>query len=133
VAEFIGTMNFFDARVREIQDGKVMIDAGPLGNLTASPGSLAFTKGQNSLVAIRPEKITISSTKPANGNTVQGIIDDTAYLGDRSHFYVRVNGIENSVAVSAQNMDQSPFSGESHQGQIWLNWSDEAVVLLNAD
>ena len=133
VAEFIGTMNFFDARVREILDGKVAIDAGPLGNLTASPRSLAFSTGQNSLVAIRPEKITISSTKPANGNAVQGIIDDTAYLGDRSHFYVRVNGVENPVAVSAQNVDQSQFSGESHQGQIWLNWSDDAIVLLNAD
>jgi hypothetical protein len=36
VAEFFfGTMNFFDARVQEIRDGKVQIDAGPLGNLTA--------------------------------------------------------------------------------------------------
>jgi spermidine/putrescine ABC transporter ATP-binding subunit len=133
VADFIGTMNFFDARVREIVDGKVAIDAGPLGNLTASPGSLAFSAGQNSLVAIRPEKITISSTKPANGNAVQGIIDDTAYLGDRSHFYVRVNGVENAVAVSAQNLDQSHLSGASQQGEIWLNWSDDAIVLLNVD
>jgi ABC-type Fe3+/spermidine/putrescine transport system ATPase subunit len=94
---------------------------------------LVFSTGQNSLVAIRPEKIKISSTKPANGNAVQGIIDDTAYLGDRSHFYVRVNGVENPVAVSAQNMDQSQLSGENHQGQIWLSWSDDAIVLLNAD
>jgi spermidine/putrescine transport system ATP-binding protein/putrescine transport system ATP-binding protein len=126
-------MNFFDAQVLEILDSKVAIDAGPLGNLTASPGSLTFSTGQNLLVAIRPEKITISSAKPANGNAVQGIIDDTAYLGDRSQFYVRVNGVENPVAVSAQNVDQSQLSGESQQGQIWLNWSDDAVVLLNVD
>ncbi len=133
VADFIGSMNFFDARVRETLDGKVAIDAGPLGNLTASPGSLAFSVGQNSLVAIRPEKITISGTRPANGNAVQGIIDDTAYLGDRSHFYVRVNGVEKPVAVSAQNVDQSRLCGEGHQGQVWLSWSDDAIVLLNTD
>jgi spermidine/putrescine transport system ATP-binding protein/putrescine transport system ATP-binding protein len=133
VADFIGNMNFFDARVREIVDGMVAIDAGPLGNLTISAGSLAFSIGQKSLVAIRPEKITISSAKPENGNAVKGVIDDTAYLGDRSHFYVRVNGIENPVAVSAQNMGQSHLSGGSQQGEIWLNWSDDAIVLLNAD
>ncbi len=133
VADFIGSMNFFDARVRETHDDKVTIDAGPLGILTASAGSLTFSTGQNSLVAIRPEKIRISSAKPENGNTVQGIIDDTAYLGDRSHFYVRINGVENPVAVSAQNVDQSRLSSEGQQGEIWLNWSDEAIVLLNAD
>jgi spermidine/putrescine transport system ATP-binding protein/putrescine transport system ATP-binding protein len=133
VADFIGSMNFFDANVLEILDGKVTIDAGPLGNLTASAGSLTFSKGQKSLAAIRPEKITISGAKPADGNAVQGVIDDTAYLGDRSHFYVRVNGVENPVAVSAQNVDQSRLSAGSQQGEIWLSWSDDAIVLLNAD
>jgi ABC-type Fe3+/spermidine/putrescine transport system ATPase subunit len=133
VADFIGTMNFFDARVNEILDGRVAVDAGPLGNLTASAGSLTFSTGQNSLVAIRPEKITITSAKPGNGNAVQGIIDDTAYLGDRSHFYVRVNGVENPVAVSAQNVDQSHLPGGNHPGEIWLSWSDDSIVLLNAD
>ncbi len=133
VADFIGTINFFDSRVREVPDGRVRVDAGPLGNLTASPGKLAFSVGQNALVAIRPEKIAISSEKPIDGNAVQGTIDDTAYLGDRSHFYVRVDGLEKPVAVSAQNMDQSRLSGEIHQGRIWLGWSDDAIVLLNPD
>ena len=133
VADFIGTINLFNARVQELLDGKVRIDAGPLGILTASPGKLAFSVGQDSLVAIRPEKITISREKPMDGNAVEGIIDDTAYLGDRSHFYVRINGIDKSVAVSAQNLNKSQLSGEIHQGQIWLNRSDDAIVLLNTD
>ena len=126
-------MNFFDARVREVLDGKVGIDAGPLGHLTASPGKLAFSVGQNSLAAIRPEKIRISSEKPTDGNAVEGTMDATAYLGDRSHFYVRINGIEKPVAVSAQNLDQTQVFAEDHQGPIWLSWSDDAIVLLNVD
>ncbi len=133
VADFIGTMNFFDARVQEVLDGKVRIDAGPLGQLTASPRKLSFAAGENSLVAIRPEKITISSEKPTDGNTVEGTMDATAYLGDRSHFYVRIEGIEKPVAVSAQNLDDSHIFGEHHQGQIWLSWSNDAIVLLNVD
>ncbi len=133
VADFIGTMNFFDARVQEVLDGKVRIDAGPLGHLTASPGELAFSVGQNALAAIRPGKITISSAKPTDGNAVEGIMDATAFLGDRNHFYVRINGVENPVAVSAQNLDETQIFGEDHQGPIWLSWSDAAIVLLHVD
>jgi len=133
VADFIGTMNFFDARVQEVLDDKVRIDAGPLGHLTASPGKLAFSVGQNALAAIRPEKITLSSEKPTDGNAVEGIMDATAFLGDRNHFYVRINGVEKPVAVSAQNLDETQIFGEGHQGPIWLSWSDNAIVLLNVD
>jgi spermidine/putrescine transport system ATP-binding protein/putrescine transport system ATP-binding protein len=133
VADFIGTMNFFDARVQEVLDGKVGIDAGPLGHLTAAPGKLAFSVGQNALAAIRPEKITISSAKPTEGNAVEGIMDATAFLGDRNHFYVRVNGVEKPVAVSAQNLDETQIFGEDHQGPIWLSWSDDAIVLLHVE
>lgn len=132
VADFIGTMNFFDARVKEVQGGTVAIDAGPLGNLSVSPGNLAFSNGQNALVAIRPEKFTLSNDKPENGNAVQGTVDDTAYLGDRSHFYVRINGVEKPVAVSAQNLNPSHVFGTDNEGQVWLNWADDAAVLLDA-
>ena len=133
VADFIGTMNFFDARVQEVKDGKATVDAGPLGNLTASTGALTFSAGQDSLVAIRPEKIRASSEKPENGNAVEGTVDTSAYLGDRSHLYVRVNGIEKPISVSAQNMERGQASGGDNQGQIWLSWSDDSVVLLNTD
>ena len=133
VASFIGTMNFFDARVEEILDGKARIDAGPLGNLTVPTRKLAFSVGQNSLAAIRPEKMTISSEKPADGNAVECTMGTTAYLGDRSHFYVRIDGIEKPISVSIQNIDQDQAFGESLKGQIWLSWSNDAIVLLNAD
>ncbi|MDP6767080.1 MAG: ABC transporter ATP-binding protein [Arenicellales bacterium] len=132
VADFIGTMNFFDARVREVRDGKVSIDAGPLGNLTVSPRTLTFSVGQNSLLAIRPEKIAISTERPKGRNAVAGVVDDAAYLGDRSYFYVRVKGVEKPVAVSTQNLGQSQIFGENRQEQIWLSWSDDAIVLLDS-
>ena len=133
VAEFIGTMNFFDARVLEVLDGKVSIDAGPLGSTRVSPGTLNLSAGQNTLAAIRPEKISIAREKPATGNAIEGVIDDSAYLGDRSQFYVRIAGSEKPVAVSAQNVDQSQITGAGFDGPIWLSWADDAIVLLNAD
>lgn len=133
VADFIGTMNFFDARVSDVRAGKVIVDAGPIGNISALPGELPFVAGQLALAAIRPEKISISNEKPSNGNSVEGTMDTTAYLGDRSHFYVRVNGVEKPIAVSAQNLKRSDLSDVPGQGAVWLGWADDATVLLNVD
>ena len=133
VADFIGTMNFFDAQVKDVGSDAISIDAGPLGNLSAPPRSLTFSNGQKSLVALRPEKIRLTNEKPSAGNAVEGVMDNSAYLGDRSHYYVRINGVDKPVAVSAQNIDLDQYAGSSHSEPVWLSWADNAVVLLNAD
>ena len=133
VADFIGTMNFFDARVQAVRDGEVGIDAGPLGNCTVSPRSLTFSVGEKALAAIRPEKIKLSSQRPTGGISVEGTLDAAAYLGDRSHYYVRIEGVDRPIAVSTQNVDEDQVSGESRQGKVWLSWSNKSIVLLNAD
>jgi spermidine/putrescine ABC transporter ATP-binding subunit len=133
VADFIGTMNFFDARVQAVREGEVEINAGPLGNRTVLPRSLTFSVGEKALAAIRPEKIRLSSQRPTEGISVEGILDTAAYLGDRSHYYVRIEGVDTPVAVSTQNVDEDQVSGESRQGKVWLSWSNKSIVLLNAD
>lgn len=133
VANFIGTMNFFDARVEEVKNGEIKLDAGPLGRVSALSGNTNFSIKQAIQLAIRPEKILISSDRPESGNVVEGTLDASAYLGDRSHFYVRINGIERSVAVSMQNMGQAQNKISDRQGPVWLSWANDAVVLLAAD
>ena len=56
-------------------------------------------------MAICPEKMVISTERLAGANSVEGVIDDTAYLGDRSHFYVRINNIAKPVAVKGMLSD----------------------------
>jgi ABC-type Fe3+/spermidine/putrescine transport system ATPase subunit len=119
--------------VQEVKDGQARIDAGPLGNLSALDRSRNLSPGQNLLAAIRPEKITLSAEEPTSTNFVKGVLDTAAYLGDRSHFYVRVDGVEKPIAVSTQNLNQVQFGAENKQRQVWLNWSNDAIVLLPAD
>jgi spermidine/putrescine transport system ATP-binding protein/putrescine transport system ATP-binding protein len=133
VADFIGTMNFFDARVQAVREGEVRIDAGPLVNCTVSPRSLTFSVGEKALAAIRPEKIRLSGQRPTEGIAVEGTLDTAAYLGDRSHYYFRIEGVDRPFAVSSQNVDPDQVSDESGQGKVWLSWSNKAIVLLNAD
>jgi ABC-type Fe3+/spermidine/putrescine transport system ATPase subunit len=134
VAAFIGDMNFFDAQVLAADSDNATVDAGPLGRITASVGELAFSAGDRALVAIRPEKLSLAGERhEAEGNAIEGILDNVTYLGDRSHFYVRVDGIERPIAVSAQNMSRALEGIGEQQRPVWLCWPDDAVVLLDAD
>ncbi len=132
VADFIGTMNFFDGAVRETSDGVVTIDAGPIGEVRAAADSAPGSNGV--VVAIRPEKIALSFEAPGGKvNTVEGRMGPSAYLGDRSHFYVDVAGRDEPVAVASQNMDRSASRDHDRDQPVWLSWSQDSVVLLPAE
>ncbi|MGI9407001.1 MAG: ABC transporter ATP-binding protein [Hyphomicrobiaceae bacterium] len=134
VAAFIGNMNFFDARVATIDGSSVIVDAGALGNISASGDDLRLSAGDGVLLAIRPEKLSISDQKPNSGSyAVEGVLDTAAYLGERSHFYVRIDGVDQSIAVSAQNARRVLESVGDEQRPVWLSWPGDAVILLNAD
>jgi len=133
VADFIGTMNFFDGTVRASANGLVTIDAGALGDILSATAA-AVAPGARVLVAVRPEKIAVVAEAPGgDANRVQGRIGAAAYLGDRSHFHVRVEGLETPIAVATQNL--RPEHGRAHPAgeEIWLTWPREAVVLLPPD
>ena len=134
VASFIGTMNFFEARVTGVNGTHVTVDAQGLGRIAAKSGERRYTEGEKVQVAIRPEKLRLSDDKPAGAkNAVTGILENAAYLGERSHFYVSVDGLPSPVAVSAQNRERVDPVGASDSKPVWLQWSDEAIVMLDAD
>lgn len=132
VADFIGTMNFFSGAVRSVKGEDAAIDAGPLGDVRAKVNSSFVSAGAAVTIAIRPEKVALASERPdARYNVVQGTMGTAAYLGDRSHFYVQVPGLDQPIAVASQNA--KPVLGEDIGGgerTVWLTWPAESVVLL---
>jgi len=138
VADFIGTMNFFDGRVRKSDNGSTLVDAGPLGEVEAvaeaEPGAEAPAAGTDILVAIRPEKLKLNFEAPDEcANIIQGRMGPAAYLGDRSHFHVFLPGREQPVAVAVQNVEQSEANLAAPDQAVWLSFSDESVVLLRPE
>src|SRR6266446_5529724 len=135
VAAFIGTMNFFDGRVAAIAGGVLRIDTAALGWLEVPLRSGARTScdpGKAVLVAIRPEKLSLSRDPPS-GPSARGRLTAAAYLGDRQQFQLAVEGTRVPVAVAAQNATPEggvPFApGEN----LHVSWSPEALVLLPPD
>ncbi|QYX56550.1 ABC transporter ATP-binding protein [Roseovarius sp. SCSIO 43702] len=132
VASFIGTMNFFDAKVREAKGPQVVVEAEGLGTLTGTSGERHFSEGDKVQVAIRPEKFVLSEERPNGAGpaySVQGRMGNAAYLGERSHYFVEVDGASKPIAVSEQNTGVR-VAGDDWDSDVWLSWDESAVVVL---
>lgn len=96
VADFIGEMNFFHATVRQIVETEVTVNAGILGMVTLPRANLAsgIKAGDHIQLAIRPEHVRLAQIG------VTGEIVDATFLGERSHFRVKIAGRGEPIAVS---------------------------------
>ena len=131
VASFIGTMNFFEGIVADDAGEQLKIDASGIGTVAAKPHKGVFHKGDKVAVAIRPEKLKLTTQKPDDMSSfVNGEVQNMAYLGERSHYLIGMDGVDGHVAVSAQN--EVPGAAALPQGSpVWLSWPQEALVVLD--
>ena len=131
VADFIGTMNFFDCTVSAYGGGVVTAESAVLGRVRAVCEAPAATPGDGFVLAIRPEKLQlVFEDVGATHNAVKGRMGPSAYLGDRSHFYVYLSGRSEPVSVALPNLARSLHRIHGVDQDVWLTWSDEAAVLL---
>jgi len=134
VADFIGQMNFVEAQVTDVHNGEAILDTAGLGRVTAPANSDFVRKGANIVVAIRPEKLTLSVQRDSDGReTASGTIKTSAYLGDRNHFYVSVDGCEKPLAVAAADGDDNSDQPMARESTVWISWNKEALILLPRD
>lgn len=82
-------------------------------------------------LALRPEKIALSSERPALPWTVAGRIADVAYEGDRSLYRVETDA-HGMMTVSTTNISRSADAAFTRGQKVWLGWSDEAGQRLEA-
>jgi hypothetical protein len=63
---------------------------------------------------------------------VRGTIAASAYLGERNHINVMVEGFTDPVSVAEQNQDRD---GVHHRSGdvVFLTWMPEAMVILPRD
>jgi spermidine/putrescine transport system ATP-binding protein/putrescine transport system ATP-binding protein len=87
--------------------------------------------GAGVLLALRPEKIVLSTNAPMGG--VAGTVAVAAYLGERSHYTVAVAGLSEPISVSAQNTKSAATRGHTPGEAVYLSWAPDAVVLVPSD
>ncbi len=131
VADFLGTMNFFDAEVRGREGSELVVEAERLGIIRSGAENAAFAAGNKILVGIRPENIRILPDRgEKKGNTLRGTMTNAAFLGDRAHIYVTVEGSEKPILVAMQNLDGAASRASRGDQTVSLQWSESSVLLL---
>jgi spermidine/putrescine ABC transporter ATP-binding subunit len=134
VADFIGTMNFFDCALSECRNGVVTADSAELGRVRAACDAPPAAAGEGFVLGIRPEKFQLAfEDVGATENAVKGLMGPSAYLGDRSHFYVYLEGRAEPVSVALPNLAKSLDRISGVGQEVWLTWSDHSAVLLPSE
>jgi ABC-type Fe3+/spermidine/putrescine transport system ATPase subunit len=134
VAGFVGSMNFFDARIGGRLAGSATVDIEGLGARQIADARLDRIGRSECCVAIRPEKFALNTLPPAEAAaSVQGVVESCVYLGERSHVHVKVTGRVRPILVSATNASLRG-EGRTLEGKsVWLTCPDDALIPLAID
>jgi len=123
-ADFVGTMNFFEAEIVSRDTDRCVVHAGPIGTAILAMAPDFAKQGAKVLLALRPEKISI-----AGDGALKGTVSATNYLGEHTHLRVAIEGLPHSVAVSVQNGapgSETPAPGAT----VALTWNPQSFVVL---
>jgi ABC-type Fe3+/spermidine/putrescine transport system ATPase subunit len=99
--------------------------------LIAANGDEAMA-GRKVVLALRPEKVGISKTRPDAPNAMQGKVIDIAYLGNISTYHVELPG---GAMIKAQTANTRRIARRdiTWEDDVWLSFSATAGVVLEDD
>lgn len=130
VADFIGDVNIIEGTVHQADgDTAELAWSETSGSIKGMRGEGA-DKGASAAFAIRPEKVAISTEEPTDRhNRVEGHVEDIAYLGNISTYYVR---LENGNLVKSQTANDRRIARRNitWKDRVWLSWRDTAGIVL---
>ncbi len=129
VADFIGDVNIMKGRAKTA-NGMVSIEWAEGQPALRCATGLRLDKGVTAFIAIRPEKVSISSRRPGNApNAVPGRVLDIAYLGNVSTYHVEIAGgqVIKAQTANTDRVTRQEFTWNDH---VWLHWSETAGIVL---
>lgn len=131
VASFVGNMNFLDARVVRNEHGYANLDVQGVGLMNVPVDGKHLVEGDKICVAIRPEKLILHDSAPSGPEkAVEGVIELITYMGERSHYHIRVPGCDGPIAISFQNSRIKSSIGAQEGRTVWMTWTPDALIVL---
>jgi putrescine transport system ATP-binding protein len=135
-ANFLGQANFFTVNVQENESKFLKLVSEDVPCQFVRKKGVDASPGQSLRVGIRPEKITISKTKPADYdvdapvNCLEGRVDNIAYLGGVSTYYVV---LENGQTVKVTDFNVERQSDHpTWDDEVYLTWFPESMMVLTS-
>lgn len=134
VADFFGTINFFNATVVSADPATNTLCAKleKTGTQLKANSDVAFAAGTEITIAVRPEKIIVSQQRPEGDHLTitKGTVEDLAYYGNRSLYRIRSQS-GRIIQVSAQNYQRSEALVLEWDDEVFLSWDSSCNVVLS--
>ena len=131
-AEFIGSVNMFEGEITEEAADHVVINSAQVSNpLYIGHGITSALEERRVWVAVRPEKTFLSREKPKGKfNWCKGVVNDIAYLGGHSVYYVKLPSgmiVQSTMANIIRTADNPTWDDE-----VYVSWEADSGVVLNS-
>ncbi len=132
VTDFIGSVNMFEGRLIEDLPDRVRIQSDELGGVVYVDHGISAAPGAVVWAAIRPEKINILRTAPADTseNCVHGVVKEIAYMGDVSNYLVKIDSGQ-TMRVTQPNIERiSDDERILWEESVYLTWHPGSPVVV---
>ncbi|MGB7270115.1 MAG: ABC transporter ATP-binding protein, partial [Albidovulum sp.] len=131
VAGFIGSVTTFDGKIVSVDGDTARVDIPAMAAEVTARAIDGITPGMPITLALRPEKILISRSKPDGPNAISGVVDDLGYYGKDSLYKVKLpTGTVVSVnSVNARRVSESERVAR-WEDAVWLSFDPGAAILL---
>ena len=128
VASFIGENNKLHGVIETIADGKCTVRLATGEVIDATPVNVT-TKGQKTLVSVRPERVEYKpELLPAGAHTLDAEVLEFIYMGDMFRTRLRVAGSDDFVIKSRNTLGQRMLApGE----KIKIGWAPQDARALD--
>jgi spermidine/putrescine transport system ATP-binding protein len=132
VADFIGTSNFLEGKVKTLDHDKAYVYVPVLNAEVEGMKSGEVVVGDEVAVSIRPEKIRLAEKANLSRNCFEGKIVSSTYIGSDTHLIVEVNGLRLKVWEQNKISSLDPRAYYTVGQQVWLTlFPDNTLVLAN--
>ena len=130
VADFIGEVNLVPGRVSPSGEGQTALDWAEGQPPMVGVANGQVNVGEAATFAIRPEKISIATARPAGQyNLVEGEVEDIAYLGNISTYHVLLPS-GHRIKAQIANHNRLARREINWNDRVWLSWSETAGIIL---
>jgi len=128
VANFIGMMNFLDAKILSTSHEAVEVDIQSLGKLSLllsqAPAGL---EGCNA-VGVRPEMLTILTGSQTAEREIEAMVSEVFYYGDMTYYDVKLPSKEDPVTITMRNTAGRSILAVGETARV--GWSASSLLLL---
>jgi spermidine/putrescine ABC transporter ATP-binding subunit len=119
IADFVGVTNVLTGVVRSVENGLVTVEAA--GGRVVVPADLA--EGAEAEIAVRPERIRFASDD--DEHAIRGTVESARYLGDVTHWHVR---LDDGAAWVVLSQNDGKASGVEPGRRVRLAWAPEHTI-----